>query len=270
MEGFRQAKSADTAMSQRFNAPQVDVHASNTSCSRRPRWVIIVALAAILTATAWAIGYEAVRRIEGNDIMISSRRQEPLPGFPKSAKADVNRIVIANGWVGNLRGDAAAYDAEADNLVDHDGRFRLNLSAYDAARLLSIDPRVIAKTDSPHEIDETAPLFRVQVGTLTAESRQSAIKRRIEQLAKGEPPYAASGNWDVREFVFTLAKIKHPTDEESRILSAISKSALCTVPKPGDTIRAVAVNRGDLEPGKIALAPGMLPPEEPMTRAAIR
>jgi hypothetical protein len=229
------------------------------------RWLKLAALCVAL-GTVGLIGREASRRIETHDIEISSRRQEPLPGFPKNLRADINSIVIRMGWVGNLYGTAVAYAAEADNLVTPDGRIRSDLTVDEASRLLHLNPVEIAKKGQPLEIDEGAPLFRAQTGQLTPESRERARKRRLEQLANGLHPDAATGEWEVREFVFTLRSLKHPTDEEQTILSAIIQSALCRIPKPGDTIRAIPVNRGDIEPGRVALSAGMLPPEEPMTR----
>jgi hypothetical protein len=39
------------------------------------------------------------------------------------------------------------------------------------------------------------------------------------------------------------------------------------MPKPGDRIRAVAVNRGELEDDRMALSAGMLPVEPPQQAA---
>jgi hypothetical protein len=62
---------------------------------------------------------------------------------------------------------------------------------------------------------------------------------------------------------FTLDRLKHPSDEEKTILSAIVYSAGENMPRPGDKIRAVGVNLGDLGPGLIALSAGMLTLEPP-------
>jgi hypothetical protein len=267
MDGQTELQSAHPATKRTSPPSQALRHRAGPS-ARTKRWLQIAAICAALGAT-WVIGREASRRIETHDIEISSQRQEPLSGFPKNVRADINSIVVRMGWVGKLDGTALPYAAEADNLVTPDGRIRTDLTVNEACQLLHLDPSDIAKKGLPLEIDENASLFRAQAGRLTPESQQRARKRRIEQLYEGRPPDAANGEWDVREFVFTLRSLKHPTNEEQTILSAIIRSALCVVPKPGDTIRAIPVNRGDIEPGRLVLGAGMLPPELPMTRAPI-
>jgi hypothetical protein len=177
---------------------------------------------------------------------------------------------MSMGCVPNLDGTAVAYAAEADGLVALDGCFRTDLSARDAARILHLDPEAIAKAASPREIDPQAVLFRAQSGTLTEAAKARSRKQRREQAARGLTPDATCGDWDVRDFAFTLVRLRHPSEEERTILSAISRSKLLALPEPGDTIRAVPVNRGDLEDGKVALWPGMLPPEVPAAPSRTR
>jgi hypothetical protein len=242
-----------------------------TDASARPRrWARIAAAAALAAGAAWVIGRAASHRIESRDIEIASRRQEPLPGFRKDPRATINGAVMGMGWVPNLDGTAVAYAAEADGLVAPDGRFRTNLSARDAARILHLDSEAIVKATSPREIDPQAILFRAQSGTLTEPGKARSRKQRREQAAQGLKPDATCGDWDVRDFAFTLERLGHPSEEERTVLSAISRSKLLARPEPGDTIRAVPVNRGDLEGGKVALWPGMLPPEVPMAPPGTR
>jgi hypothetical protein len=232
--------------------------------TRPRRWVRIAAIAAMAAGAAWAIGRAASLRIEGQDIEVASRRQEPLPGIRRDPRAAINGTVMSMGWVANLDGTAVAYSAEADGLVAPDGRFRTDLAPQAAARILHLDPEAIAKAASPEEIDPQAILFRAQSGTLTEPSKAGSRWRRKEQAARGLRPDAAYGGWDVRDFSFTIERLRHPNEEEQAVLSAISRSKLLSLPQPGDTIRAVPVSRGDLEGGKVALWPGMLPPEVPM------
>ena len=57
----------------------------------------------------------------------------------------------------------------------------------------------------------------------------------------------------------TLKRLRHPDGEEQAVLSAIIFVAAETMPRPGGKIRAVGVNRCELEAGRVAVAIGMLP-----------
>jgi hypothetical protein len=235
--------------------------------ARPRRWGRIAAVAVLSAGTAWAAGRVAAHRIQSIDIAIASRRQAPEAGIRDDPRAAIHRHISRMGWVPNLDGTAVAYAAEADGLVAPDGRFRTDLSARDAARILHIDQAAIARPDAADEIDPDAVLFRAQSGTLTAQSKAMSRQRREEQAAGGLPPDAAVRDWDVRHFAFTLERLRHPDEAERTVLSAIGRSRLLIPPEPGDTIRAIPVNRGDLEDGKVALWPGMLPPEVPTAAA---
>ena len=82
---------------------------------------------------------------------------------------------------------------------------------------------------------------------------------RKRQLLEGKPLHSVFAEWVVTNYSFTLNRLKHPTVEEKAVLAAIVHAATATVPTPGDKIRAVGVNRGEVEPGKVALAAGLLP-----------
>jgi hypothetical protein len=71
----------------------------------------------------------------------------------------------------------------------------------------------------------------------------------------------------ITNYSFTLNRLRNPTREEKTILAAIVYSAGENMPRPGDKIRAVGVNLGDLGPGLIALSAGMLPLEAPTSGA---
>ena len=228
------------------------------------RWLRMTAFAALTAGIAWAIGREVSRRIESHDIETASRRQEPLPGIRKDPRAAINALIMGMGWVANLDGTAVAYDALADDLFDPDGNLRKDLSPQKVADILHLAVQAVAKKGSLHDIDPQAVLFHAQAGTLTQQSKAMARKMRIQQVAQGLTPDAAYRDWDVRHYAFTLDRLSHPSAEEAEILAAISRSKLLVMPQPGDTIRAVPVNRGDLGTDRIALWPGMLPPEEPM------
>ncbi len=120
----------------------------------------MAALALVSALLAWGIGKGLSRRIEVDDIKRSSRRQEPLPGFPDPHLVAVyNNEIMRRGLVGDLDGTAIAYMAEADGLVDKDGGFRTNLTLERMARILKVSGATIAKPDSPREIDPDAVLF---------------------------------------------------------------------------------------------------------------
>jgi hypothetical protein len=237
---------------------------------RWPRFVSTLGFAGsavLAVALLWLIGRAAVPRALPDDDEFASTREDPLPGFPRaSPAAEINNAIARSGLVVNLDGTAVAYTAEADGLVGDDGQFRTGLSLAEAARILHRDPRTICRKDAPDELDPDAVLFRAQAGTILEESKKLARKLRFKQLQQGLPPDAAAGRWHTRDFAFTLNRIAHPDEEEETILAAISRSRRGVIPRPGDTIRAVAVDRGDLERGTAVVTPGMLPPERPMDR----
>lgn len=243
---------------------------SGTPSGRPGRWVCIGQAAALAAVAAGAIGLAASHRAGSDDPAMSSPRQEPLPGIRRDPRAVINNAIVGRGWVANLDGIAVVYEAEADGLIAPDGHFRTDLSAEDAGRILRLNREAIADAASPGRIDPRAVLFRAQSGTLTEASKARARKERRQQAAEGIPPDAAYGDWVVRDFAFTLERLERPGEEERAVLSAISRSKRLIAPEPGDTIRAVPICRGDLGDGKVALGPGILPPQLPMTLAEMR
>jgi hypothetical protein len=226
------------------------------------RWGRIAAVALVAAVTAWAIGHVASKRIEDGDIEASSERQEPAPGFPASRKvADNNNAIMKRGLVGDLDGTAIAYAAEVDGLVANDGRFQTGLTLEPMARILNVGVETISKASAPHEIDPDAVLFKVQSGRLTELGKELSRRRRKEQALQGRKRDAVYDDWIVKKLSFTLNRLKHPNEEEGIVLEAISRSARSMMPQPGDKVRAVSVNRGDLESGSVILTPGMLPLE---------
>ena len=229
--------------------------------ARNHRWGWLAAIALVGTTAAWATGREATKCIQNHDIEIASRRQPPAPGFPApSRRADNNNMIMRMGLVGDLDGTAVAYTIEADHLVA-DGKFQIDLPLEQMAELLAISPDLLANPRSPDAIDPGAALFRAQAGTLTDSAKERSRKMRRRQVLDGKKPDAVVGEWVITEFTFTLDRLKQPNEQEKRVLSAISAAAAETMPRPGDKIRAVGVNGGDLELGRIALTKGMLPLE---------
>jgi hypothetical protein len=219
----------------------------------------IAAVALIAAAAAWAIGRQAARRIERQGMDIASRRQPPDPGFPQENRTVANNNALMRmGFAPDLEGTAIAYDAEADRLVS-EGRFRTDLSLAQLAAALKISAASIARPRSPGEVDPDAELFRAQSGVLTAGSKALARTRRKEQVAEGKKPDAVVSEWVVTEYAFSLNRLNHPSGEEKAVLAAIARAAGGIMPQPGDTVRAVGVFRGYVAPGRVALAPGMLP-----------
>jgi hypothetical protein len=227
------------------------------------RWLRIAVFAALAAGITWAISLAAPLRIESEDDEIDSRCQGALPGIRKDPQAAINVQVMSMGWVANLDGTAVAYTAEADGLIGADGRFRTDLSPDKTADILHLDPAAITRKGSPREIDPGAVLFRAQAGTLTDRVKAMSRQVRRRQAAEGRIPDAAYGEWDVRDFAFTLDGLRHPDEEEKTVLAAIVRSKLLVSPRPGDAIRATPVDRGELESGRVALRPGMLPPCRP-------
>jgi hypothetical protein len=231
------------------------------------RWWRIGAIALVAAIAAWAIGRESASRVERNDIEVSSRRRPPLPEFPKASRTtDNNNALMRLGRVGNPDGTAVAYGAEANNLISGE-HFRTDFVLDELAGLLKVPVNSIADPNKPGEINPDAPLFRAQAGTLTEKGKQVTRKMRQRQLLEGKPPHIVFTDWVLTNHSFTLNKLKHPNDQEKAVLSAIAQSAAEMMPKPGDRIRAVAVNRGELEDDRMALSAGMLPVEPPQQAA---
>jgi hypothetical protein len=72
-------------------------------------------------------------------------------------------------------------------------------------------------------------------------------------------------DWVVTPYSFTLNRLKHPNDEEKSVLAAVVRSATGIMPVPGDKVRAGGVPGGAMEPGRVELVLGMLPPAKPTT-----
>ena len=234
---------------------------SQTSRTRKPRWGHLGAIAIVGGAAAWAIGREAARRIENHDIQIASRRQPPATGCPVASRtADNNNMIMRMGLVGDLDGQAIAYTVDADHLVDN-GRFVIDLPLEQMAELFKTSPDLLEDPRSPDAIDPGAALFRAQAGTLTDSAKERSRKMRRRQVLDGKKPDAVVGEWVITDFIFTLDRLRHPNEQEMRVLSAIILAATETMPRPGDKIRAIGVNRSDLELGRVALGNGMLPLE---------
>jgi hypothetical protein len=233
------------------------------SLSRRLRgWVQIAAIVAFAAAVAWEIGREASRAPNGGGIVPLVAHHPPLPGVPSENQTVADYKTIARmGWVPNLDGTVIAYVIEGDCLLQ-DGRFRTDLSLEEMAEALSIEAASIANPRSPNEIDPDAELFRAQSGVLTDKSKESARAHR-RQLLAGDTPDGLVEEWIVTEFLFTLNRLKHPSNEEKVVLAAIARAAVGTKPVPGDKVRAVGVSKGLLDAGRIALSLWMLPPALP-------
>jgi hypothetical protein len=258
MNAFRQPGGALAGTVQPSTAEEEADGAPSRSWRRYSRWGRMAAVA-LIAAAAWVIGREVARRIEDGDIARSSRRQPPLPGLPAATRTVLNNNTIMKmGFVGNLDGKAIAYTAEADGLVAG-GQFRTDLPLEALAAILRVSPDAIAHPRFPHQVDPNAELFRAQAGTLTANAKARSRDTREWQRQHGKTQDGVAAEWTVRDFSFTLTRLRHPDDEEKAVLSAILRAAGETMPQPGDTMRAVGVFRGTLDVGKIAVAPGMLP-----------
>jgi hypothetical protein len=149
------------------------------------------------------------------------------------------------------------YNADADRLLTH-GQFRTDLPLKELADKLKVPPNSLAKPRSPSEVDPDAELFRAQVATLTKHAKELSRTMRRQQVREGRTPDAVFSEWDVTNYSFTLNRLKHPSDHEKAVLSAIIHAR---TPMPGDRIHAVGVASGELAPGRLALAAGMLPPQ---------
>jgi hypothetical protein len=232
---------------------------------RHDRWGRIAAVAVLAAGMAWATGRVASKRVENDGLETSSRYQAPPPEYPKPTRtADNNNALSRMRFVADLDGKVVAYAKEVNGFVSN-GRFRIDLPLKRVADILRISPDSIVNPRAPDEIDPDAELFKAQAGTLSESGKERSRKFRTDQLREGKLPDAAVGEMVITNFSFTLNRLTHPADEEKAVLAAIIHAAAGTMPMPGDKIRAVGVDRGDLEPGFIAVAPGMLPPEAPQS-----
>jgi hypothetical protein len=226
--------------------------------SRTTAVAIITLLSGVV---AWAMGQELSKRIDEQERQVRSRRQPPAPGAPPTSKTvDNNNTIMRLGFMVDLDGMAIGYTGEAGNLVSN-GHFQIDLPLEEMANRLHITAKAIANPRSPGEIDPDAELFRAQAGTLTERCREVLKKARREMVRAGKMPSYGSSEWVVKDFSFTLNRLKNPTVEEKVILAAIARAAAETMPQPGDKVRAVGESRGNLEHGETVLTPGMLPLE---------
>src|SRR5262249_8377020 len=143
----------------------------------------------------------------------------------------------------NLDGLVVLYPQEVDDLVARDGRFRIDLSLHELARVLKINPKSISKKDICEEVDSAAPLFRAVVGKLSPSAKAIARRHRAWQSSEGLPTDGAADEWVTEDFFFTLGALKEPTEKQKDVLAAISRSARQLTSQPGDTIRAIPVEQ---------------------------
>jgi hypothetical protein len=177
-------------------------------------------------------------------------------------------MIARMGWVPHLDGTVIAYVVDAERLIAG-GRFRTDLSLDEMASALGISAKSIANPRSPDDVDPDAELFRALSGMLTARSKESARTFQRQLLAGKSTDDVLSEwviteyEWVITEFSFTLRRLKHPSDAEKSVLSAIARAANGIMPAPGDKIRAVGLPRAVILAGS-CLTPGMLPPARAM------
>lgn len=86
---------------------------------------------------------------------------------------------------------------------------------------------------------------------LTANSASDAV----DASPSHSSPQRLSG-WAIREYAFTLARLKQPEEDGKKVLEAISRAARERPPEPREEYRAIAVT--PLELDARALKPGYL------------
>jgi hypothetical protein len=210
---------------------------------------------------AWVIGYGASQQTGNVTVDVAARREPPPSGFPLATETAMNNnAIMTMGLVGDLDGTAIAYASAANRLVVH-GRLRLDLPPGQLAGLLRVPRESISDPRTPGQIDLNAELFRAQAGMLTQNGKAISRVLRARQVRSGERPSAVFARWVVRRYSFTLNRLKYPNEDEKVVMSAIVLSAGEMMPKPGDGVRAVAVDGSELEDGRVALTGGMLPLE---------
>jgi hypothetical protein len=224
------------------------------------RWARIAALAAVSVGISWLIGREASRSLETGDMEFSSQRRPSDPTIRESRTATNNETIMRIGWVRALDGTAIAYTGDADRLV-FGGQFRTDLSLRQMAEALKINIASIADPRDRSQIDPDAVLFRAKSAVLTNEGKALSRALREQQVLRGEKPDAVVGEWVILEYSFTLSRLKHPSDNERFVLSAIIRAATEQMPKAGDQAQAVGLTKGEIECDGIIFLPGMLPPE---------
>ncbi len=165
------------------------------------------------------------------------------------------------GLVADLDGKVIRYPEELVKLVAHDGSFRTNLSLAQMAGILRIDPRTIAKKDSPNEIDPGAVLFKVAVGTLSERSKAFLRKERATKHRESRPVDMPVDEFIREDASFSVNSVKHPDDDRKMILAAISRAVREVMPQPGEKARAIVISREAIESGPDDFLPGYLPLE---------
>ncbi len=229
----------------------------SSTVPRSARWACIFTFAGICALSAWTAGKDLSSLIEAKNLDIAARRQEPLPNFPRPPITEV--VDFAARYARDIDGIAVPYTAEADRLVLPDGEFKTDLTIEEAATILRMDPSEIAKTDG--SLDPDATLFLANSGILTPEAKRWSRAMRAAQATKGEKPWQIYFEFTVTEYRFMLNKLKNPSQQERVILAAISRAARLILPKPGEGILAVGVNRGEFEHRSV-ITGGMLPLED--------
>jgi hypothetical protein len=231
------------------------------SWTLHPRWRRIGVVPIVLVGMASGIGVVFSHHLANNEG--SSRPQPPAPGYPAPTQTEKNNNLASRmGFVRDLDGMVIAYTKEANRLVS-DGRFRIDLPLKPFAEILGVSPDLIAHTGAKDSVDPDAELFKAQAGVLGASGKKRSQELRARQMREGKTPDAALGEMVITNFSFTLNRLKQPNDEEKIVLSAIIRAAVEAMPMPGDKIRAVPLDRGELERDLVAVKPGMLPLELP-------
>jgi hypothetical protein len=229
-------------------------------------WMLILAAAGLLWWLARGIS-DLPRNPETG---IGGAYSPPLPDVPRPKPEEVlNNDTAKLKLPPALEGTAVIYPEVANGLVAPDGRFRTDLPIATMVQMLNLDVRVVARKDSPDNIDPDVVLFTVLVGRLSERAKASSRAIREKEARQGRPSSAAGYEWVKTEHSFTLNSLISPTPEQKEILDAISRSARLVPRRPGEKINAVGLHASseELLSGKVEFGAGFLPLESPASAA---
>jgi hypothetical protein len=209
-------------------------------------------------ALSWATYQHLPKSVSDSDrAALASGYAPPDKNFPQTDVTEKYNADAAKLLAPNLYARAIVVAEEAFKLIV-DGRFQIDQSATKLKKALNLpDGQVISLPSG--ELDPNAPLFPAEIAVLTPRGIRESLEMRKHQLTTPDIPWAVYCEWERRDFVFTVNRILHPSDEEKVILDAMIRTATLAN-EPGDSVRATGINRTQFDDRPV-ITGGMLPLE---------